>query len=230
MAATYIPGLVIKHGNEVFLDTDLVNYGLIMSIPTPGAGGQIDGDYWAVPITDEVVSGFNFEPTAPGDLTPPTPQSFHVFRLITSPGHANDKWWVRGTTLQYIAAAADAECCDANPATLPTDLPELAPTQLLCELNADGLTFAMFGVPTIPAGGRIYANGYFNNAELTDLSTFGYATPALLVAAMQSTWGATTGGTFTLSNGVIKFVQTAGDRNDTIAINVFTTNTSSNPF
>lgn len=37
MAATYISALVIKHGNETFLDTDLVNFGLIMSIPTPGA-------------------------------------------------------------------------------------------------------------------------------------------------------------------------------------------------
>lgn len=229
MAATYISGLVIKHGNDVFLDTDLVNYGLIMSIPTPGAGGQPDGDYWAVPITDSVVSGFNFEPTSPTDVTPPTPQSFHVFRLITNPGTANDKWWVVGTTLQYIASAAAAECCD-TPVPLPTATPELAPTQLLCELNAGGLTFAVFGVPTIPSGGRIYANGYFNGAKLTNLSGSGYATPALLVAAMQSTWGATVGGTFTLANGVITLTQSAGDRNDEIAINVFPAVNSSNPF
>ena len=178
MAATYISALVIKHGNETFLDTDLVNFGLIMSIPTPGAGGQLDGDYWAVPITDGVVSGFNYVPADPTDAVGPTPQSFHVFRLITNPGTANDKWYVRGTTLQYIASAAAAECCD-TPVAMPTDIPELAPTQLLCELNASNRTFAVFGVPTIPSGGRIYAYGDFNGTKLPNLSTFGYATVSL---------------------------------------------------
>lgn len=226
MAATYISGLVIKHGNETFLDTNLVDFGLIMSIPTPGAGGQIDGDYWAVPITEGVVSGFDYVPKAPNAAIPPTPQSFAVFRLITNPGTANDKWWVRGTTLQYIASAAAAECCD-TPIPLPTDTPELAPTQLLCERNGAGQTFAVFGIPTPPSGGRYYAYAYFNNVALTDLSMSGYATPALLVAAMQSVWGGPTGGTFTLANGVINFVQTNGDGDDVIAINVFTAATSS---
>ena len=96
MAATFISALVIKHNNDVYLTDDLV-VGVTMPIPTPGNGAVLDGDYWAVPITDNgIVTGFDFEPTTATDTTPPTPQSFHVVRVTNRFG--NDVWYLRGTT------------------------------------------------------------------------------------------------------------------------------------
>lgn len=192
MSATFIPALVIKHNNDVYLTDDLV-VGVTMTIPTPGAGGVIDGDYWAVPITDfGIVTGFDFEPTTPDSTEPPTPQSFHVFRLISRFG--NDVWYVRGsTTLDgespandgYIQAAQDAECCDETPRTLPTDVPELFGCQIACQFDADGNYYFILSVPTLGAGETYAANGYLDDIALTEATG---ATVTALVASLNSTW------------------------------------------
>lgn len=190
MSATFIPALVIKHNNSVFLTSDLA-VGVTMAIPTPGAGGVIDGDYWAVPISDYgVVTGFNFEPTTPTDTDEPTLQSFHVFRLISRLG--NDVWYVRGTTTTdgespanagYIQAAQDAECCDETPATLPTDVPELYPCQTACEWNTDSNYFFVLSLPTDV--GTYTANGYLNGEALPAATG---ATATALAVSLNSTW------------------------------------------
>lgn len=192
MAATFIPALVIRHNNDVYLTDDLV-VGVTMSIPTPGSGAVIDGDYWAVPITnDGIVTGFDFEPTTPTSTDTPTPQSFHVFRLTNRFG--NDVWWVRGSTTTdgdspandgYIQAAQDAECCDATPRTLPTDVPELFPCQTACQFDADGNYFFILGVPTLGAGESYVANGYLDDEALPQASG---ATVTALVASLNSLW------------------------------------------
>jgi hypothetical protein len=222
MAATFISALVIKHNNDVYLTSDLV-VGVTMSIPTPGAGGVIDGDYWAVPISNYgIVTGFDFEPTTPANTTEPTPQSFHVFRLISRFG--NDVWYVRGSTTVdgespandgYIEAAADAECCDATPRTLPTDVPVLMGCQEACEWNADSNYFFIVGIPT--DAGSYTATGYLNGEALTNATG---ATPAALVSSMNSLW--TNQGspqiaiTWTLSNGVAIGVITDGNGDDVL--------------
>lgn len=192
MAATFIPALVIRHNNDVYLTDDLV-VGVTMSIPTPGSGAVIDGDYWAVPITDNgIVTGFDFEPTTPDSTTLPTPQSFHVFRLVNRFG--NDVWWVRGSTTTdgdspanagYIQAAQDAECCDATPRALPTDVPELFPCQTACQFDTDGNYFFILGVPTLGVGETYVANGYLDDETLPQASG---ATVIALVASLNSVW------------------------------------------
>lgn len=189
MAATFIPALVIKHNNDVYLTPDLV-VGVTMSIPTPGAGGVIDGDYWAVPISNYgVVTGFNFVPTTPQDTDEPTLQSFHVFRLISRFG--NDVWYVRGTTTSmlnasptqdgYIQAAQDAECCDESPRVLPTDVPALFPCQVACEWDTDENYFFILSLPTDV--GTYTASGYLNGEVLTDATG---ATAAALVTSLNT--------------------------------------------
>jgi hypothetical protein len=190
MSATFIPALVIKHNNSVFLTADLVA-GVTMAIPTPGSGGVIDGDYWAVPISDYgIVSGINFEPTTPDSTDAPTLQSFHVFRLISRLG--NDVWYVRGSTTfdgespanaGYIQASQDAECCDETPRTLPTDIPELVPCQTACEWNADNNYFFTIGLPT--DAGTYTGNGYLNGEELPEITG---ATPAAIQTALNANW------------------------------------------
>lgn len=229
MSATFIPALVIKHNNSVFLTPDLA-VGVTMTIPTPGAGGVIDGDYWAVPISDYgIVTGFNYTVTTPEDTDPPTLQSFHVFRLISRFG--NDVWYVRGTTTTdgespanagYIQAAQDAECCEADPATLPTDVPLMQPCQTACEWDTDENYFFLISVPT--DAGTYTANGYLNGETLSAATG---ATPTALVSSMNSLW--TNQGspqiaiTWTLINDTtIKGVITAGDGADTLCANVTT--------
>lgn len=192
MSATFISALVIRHNNDVYLTDDLV-IGVTMAIPTPGSGAVPDGDYWAVPITDNgIVTGFNYEPTTPDSIEPPTPQSFHVFRLINRFG--NDVWWVRGSTTfdgespanpGYIQAAQDAECCQGEPALLPTDVPELFPCQTACQFDADGNYFFILAVPSLNGGTSYVANGYLDDEILPEASG---ASVTALVASLNSTW------------------------------------------
>lgn len=227
MAATFIPALVIKHNNSVFLTPDL-EVGVTMAIPTPGAGGVIDGDYWAVPISDYgVVTGFNFEPTTPEDTDPPTLQSFHVFRLISRFGY--DVWYVRGTTTLdgespanagYIQAAQDAECCSESPATLPTDVPAMLPCQTACEWDTDENYFFILSLPTDI--GSYTATGYLNGETLTPATG---ATAADLVTSLNTNFNNQGSPqiviTWTLLNAnTIKGVITDGSGSDTLCSNI----------
>jgi len=192
MAASFISALVIKHNNDVYLTPDLV-IGVTMAIPTPGAGGVIDGDYWAVPITDNgIVTGFNYEPTTPDSTDLPTLQSFHVFRLITRFG--NDVFYVRGSTTfdgespanpGYIQASLDAECCADVPRELPTDVPELFPCQTACQFDANGNYFFVLQTPTLLAGQTYSANGYLNGEALPEATG---TTVGTLETSLDSLW------------------------------------------
>lgn len=236
MAATFIPALVIKHNNDVYMNTDTLSVGTIMDIPTPGSGAVIDGDFWAVPITDDVVSGFNFIPTSADSTDAPTAQSFHVFRLVNRFG--NDSWYVRGTTTAaeggspsscgYIQAAADAECCSETPCSLPTDVPVIAPCQTLCEWDADSKYFGIFALPTLTGNSRYYPYGYYNNVLLTAGTSTGYATPTTLLSFLNSgTWGAI--GTWSYvdeDETQLKVTLAAGDGTDVICVAIVTVNPS----
>lgn len=238
MAASFIPALVIKHNNDVYLSDDLV-IGVTQDIPTPGAGGTIDGDFWAVPITDNVVSGFNFIPTTPTSTDKPTNDSFHVFRLYSR--NRNDVWWVRGTTTfdgespanpGYIQVSQDAECCDVTPRTLPTDVPTLAACQVMCNFDADGKYFATVGLPTLTGNLRYFPYGTLNGDDLAAASTTGYASVAALLAFLNSgSWGAI--GTWTQpddKNGdpsqTLVVTQTAGPGTDVLCMEIITVNPS----
>lgn len=236
MAATSISALVIKHNNDVFENPSALSVGTIMDIPTQGAGGVLDGDFWAVPITDNVVSGFNFIPCAPTDTDAPTAQSFHVFRLTNRFGY--DSWYVRGkttgtdngspATYGYIEAAADAECCSATPRVLPTDVPVIAPCQTMCEFDSNGKYFAIFSLPALTGNLRYYPYGYYNDALGDAATATGYATADLLLSFLNSgSWGAI--GTWTYSDAaktILKVTQDAGSGTDVICLEVTTVNPS----
>jgi len=228
MAAAYFPALILKHNNDVFLNEDLIDYGYTDIIPTPGAGGTPDGDFWAVPITEGVVSGFNFVPYTSSTLTAPTPQSFRVFRLVRAVG-GYDVWYVLGTQAEYNQVASDWECCVGSPDVMPSELTPLAPSQLMCAWNngTDKDYFAVFGAPTVLVLQNLYAYGYYNGEALPALSGSGYGDITTLVAAMNSLWGATVGGTFVATGTTIVLTQTAGDGDDDIAVNIYQMNPSS---
>jgi hypothetical protein len=227
MAATFIPALVIKHNNDVYQNEDLV-VGVTMAIPTPGAGGVIEGDYWADPINDNgIVDGFNFYPTTPDApiSEAPSDQSFHVFRLTREKG--NDVWYVRGTTSNntsespvengYIEASADAECCDATPRTLPTDVPELFPCQTSCVLDGGDYYF-IIQIPLPRPGATWTGNGYLNGTALPEITG---ATPALLATTLNTNWtnvgSPNVAITWTATaNGTLKGLVTDGDGSEVL--------------
>jgi len=238
MAASFISALVIKHNLDVYMNTDSLTAGVTQPIPTIGAGGVPDGDFWAVPITDGIVDGFNFIPLdANNQNTPPTAQSFRVFRLVERLG--NDSWYVRGTTTAatsgspsscgYIQASNDAECCAASPCELPTDIPVFAACQTMCEWDSNSKYFAEFGLPVLTGNLRYYPVGYFNNVLLTAGSATGYTTKDTLLTFLNSgTWGAI--GTWTYGTGTgansLKVTQTDGPGTDVVCARVTTVNPS----
>lgn len=224
MGATFISALVIKHNNDVYQTPDLV-VGKTMLIPTPGSGAVLDGDFYAVPINDNIVDGFNFEPTTAGNTTPPNAQSFHVVRLMSRFG--NDIWYVRGTSVEYTAAAADAECCAADPAAMPTTVPALAPCQVMCEWDTNSKYFATFALPSLTGNLRYYPYGYFNNAALFTAASTGYATKAALLAFLNSAW--TSVGVWSwadVGETTLKVTQAAGSGSDTVCVLFDTVNPS----
>lgn len=238
MASSFISALVIKHNLDVYMNTDSLTAGVTMPIPTIGAGGVPDGDFWAEPITDNVVSGFNFIPVDSTNInTAPTSQSFRVFRLVNRFG--NDSWYVRGTTTQadggspascgYIQASNDAECCAADPCTLPTDIPVMAPCQTMCEWDANSLYFAEFALPVLTLNYRYYPYGYFNGTLLTAGTATGYVSKTSLLAFLNSgAWGAI--GTWTAGSAAntnwVKVTQSAGPGTDVICVAFITVNPS----
>lgn len=238
MAASFISALVIKHNLDVYMNTGSLTAGVTMPIPTIGAGGVPDGDFWATPITDNIVDGFNFYPLdANNQNTAPTAQSFRVFRLVERLG--NDSWYVRGTTTSatsgspascgYIQASNDAECCAVSPCHLPTDIPVFAPCQTMCEWNANNLYFAEFALPVLTANFRYYPYGYFNNVLLPAGVSTGYATKTALLAFLNSgTWGTIGTWSFdaTVNANSIGVVQSAGPGTDVVCVNFITVNPS----
>lgn len=220
--ANYFPALVIKHRNDVFMTGGVI--GTTMAIPTPGAGGVLDGDFWAVPITDYgLFSGFNFLPAKATDIVPPAPGAFHVFRLYQR--SEDDVWYVRGTTTNdgnspalpgYIQASAAYECCAVTPVNLPTTIPAIAPCYYMCDWDANKQYFAMIGLPTLTGTApRYYPYGYYNGTALTSAASTGYATTAALLAFLNAgTWA--TVGTWTFTNNVLKVTQTSGTGTNTL--------------
>jgi len=180
----YITALVLQHDNDQFINGG-INPGVLQLIPTPLSGGYVFADYWAVPVTDGIVSSWQYIPTTPNALTKPDPQAVHVVRINSN--NVADTWWVFGNSTEYNFASRDAECCTSPGLAMPTTIANIAPCQALCA-NDDGNQFGAFGLPS-PDGGTYVANGTYNGTALPQVTG---ATAAALVIALQAnaSWGA----------------------------------------
>lgn len=211
----WIPALVIQQDSSVFIDSATGVVGQTMLIPCPSSGGQVDGDYYATPITNFGIigTGFTYIPTTPGDVSKPTPQSFHVVRIIK-----NDQsiaWYALGNSTQYINASEDVECCTSPPVTMPASstLPVFAACETICNQNDDGDYFTVFAAPT-PDTGTYSAKGYYNDVALPTVTG---ATVAALVTALNAngSWAAI-GAWTNPSDATLVVTQSAGDGTDVI--------------
>lgn len=236
----YITGLVIRRNSSDFLGNvgvarsagviSTTGIGVIAGdIPTPGnsnGGAAIDGDYWCVPIVSQgVYGGWKFLPynSAFGGINSvqPDAQAFAVTRISLQPQFGSDDWYILGTTAQYLTAAGGGA---ALPLVVPVN--EVACQTLCNQNNTSGLYFGAIGIPTQTLGWNFYAYGYFNQVALTALSASGYATPALLLTALNASWSGV--GTWTLSadNRTLIVTQTAGPGTDTLCAAVVLINQS----
>lgn len=175
---SYITALILQHDNDQFINGG-INPGVLDLIPTPNSGGYVFADYWAVPVTDGIVSSWQYIPTTPGALTKPDPQAVHVVRINskTQP----DTWWAFGNSTEYVNASNDAECCVSPGNAMPTAIANIAPCEALCA-NSDGNQFGVFGLPS-PDGGTYVINGAYNGAALPQVTG---ATAAALVTALNA--------------------------------------------
>lgn len=206
----WIPALVIQQEGSVYIDSATGVVGQTMLIPCPSSGGQVDSDYYATPVVDFGIigTGFKYTPTTPNDVSPPTPQSFHVVRIIKN--DQSTDWYALGNSTQYSNASEDVECCTSPPAIMPlaSTLPVFAGCQTLCNTNDAGLYIGVFAAPT-PDTGTYSAKGYYNDVALPTVTG---ATVAALVTALNSngSWNAI--GTWTNPSGATLIVtQAVGD-------------------
>lgn len=187
MGANFLSAVAIQFNTEVYLN-DGVTPGQTVRVPTPSLGGFAFGDYWAVPVNDGVLSGFNYQSTAPDSTDAPDVQAFHVVRIQDT--NSNDVWWLFGTSTQYYVASNTVECCgDSSPnGVMPTNVPAIAPCQVIC-LDANGVAMAVLGIPgVLGAGETYYPFGYFNGVRLAQSAPAGYATVVALVAFLNGNW------------------------------------------
>lgn len=180
----YVAALVLQRNNDQFIDGGITP-GVVELIPTPNSGGYVFADYWAVPVTDGVVSSWQWTPTTPGSTTKPTAQSIHAVRINSN--NTRDDWYVLGTSTEYQLASKSAECCDSPAYNMPSTISNIAPCQSLCA-NSDGNQFGVFGLPA-PDGGTYTANGFYNDVALPEVTG---ASAAALVTALNlnGTWAA----------------------------------------
>lgn len=215
---SYISALVIQTTDEVLIDSTSGTIGQTQQIATPNSGGQLDGDFWAEPVTGYGVvgTGFKYTPTQPNSTSDkPTAQSFHVFRLINQNQAGNV--YVLGTSDDYNEVSKETECCGTtSPApVMPTsaDLPVIAPCQTLCDTNTDGLYIGVFAAP-LPDTGTYTARGYFNDVALPTITG---ATVAALVIALNAnaSWNSAAIGTWTNPSGATLVVTQGVDATGT---------------
>ena len=208
----YINAVALQKNYTVFIN-DGYTVGLaITDLPTPASGAVIDSDYWAVPVTDGVVSGFNYTATTAGNATKPDPQAFHVTRISMKIGGGSDFWYIIGTSVQYSADADGADCCEEpSPPNLPSTLQTVLPCQVICQVNADSKYIGILGTPSLGEGQTYEGLGIFNG---TVLDTITAATLDNLVTQANTHWSAV--GTWTRTGTTLIVTQTDGPGTDVL--------------
>lgn len=173
----YIPALVLQYNNDQYINGG-VSPGTIKLIPTASQGGYVVEDVWAVPLTDGIVSSWQWVTTSPDSTDKPSASSVHAVKINSY--NTSDSWIVLGTSTFWMQASADADCCYSPSFDMPTTISDIAACQALCA-NDDGNQFGVFGLPS-PDGGTYTANGIYNDTALPEVTG---ATAAALVTALN---------------------------------------------
>lgn len=202
--ANYITAIVVQKNTSVFIKESGIHaekipgspgeyatgLGVSMEIPCPdnSSSGQIDGDFWAQPVNDGVVAGFNYIPYNPADVdaAPPSPESFAVVRI--SSNSSSDVWYVLGTSVQYIASCN--ACCGNTPVPMPGiySFPLQPGCQIMCQWN-NGTSqqyFGVVGLPNLISNRRYYPYGAFNGIVLPLANSVGYVSTATLLTFLNT--------------------------------------------
>lgn len=200
MAASYIQALVIQKNDNVYkcpAGSVGVNVsgqlGQLQAIPTP-SGATVEGDFWAIPVGLNWFSGFKYRPTSATDTAAPTPDSFHVVKIVDK--NSEDFWYLRGVSSNntagnygYVQASQDAENGLVSGArTMPTDVPLIAGRQDACIPNSAGAYFVTTGIPSISGTQTYKPFGWVNGVALPAAATNGYTTTGALLTFLNASW------------------------------------------
>lgn len=193
--SAYIPALVLQKNNQVFLAPGgvyaqkaggsdfMAGVGLLTEVPTPDGGAVIDSDYWAEPVGEGILTGFNYIPYNASDpigSIQPSPQAFKICRIYSR--NASDYWYLVGSVAQYITAYGGGAAMPTTEVTL------LAAYQKACEfINGTQYGF-IFQLPQLVGNERYFPFGMFNGVNLPAGANAGYATVAALLTFLNASW------------------------------------------
>lgn len=195
--AAYLTALVLQKNNNVFFSAGGANaqksgaaevmagIGLLTEIPTPDGGAVIDGDYWAIPVGEGILTGFNYIPYNPSDpigSIQPSPMAFKICRIYNR--LASDYWYLVGSSAQYLTAYGGGAAMPTTVATL------IAGYQKACEfINASNQYGFIFQLPQLVGNQRYYPYGMFNGVTLPGTpANAGYATVSALLTFLNANW------------------------------------------
>jgi len=182
---SYITALVFQKNNDQFIGNPPgIGQGRLELIPTPDSQGYVFADYWAVPLTDGIVSSWQYIPKKASDVTKPDPQAVAVVRINAY--NNPDTYYVLGTSTDYMNASTDVDCCTSPARAMPTAVNPIAPCQALCA-DSNGNQFGAFGIPTDT--GTYLIAGYYNGVALPNLSAAAAPTIPITMNA-NATWKA----------------------------------------
>lgn len=208
----YINAVALQKNYSVYINDDYTVGLAITDLPTPASGATIDSDYWAVPVTDGVVSGFNYTATTAANTDAPDAQAFHVVRISMKIGGGSDFWYIIGTSSEYSSDANAADCCATDsPVELPSGLPTVLPCQVICQQDGNGNYIGILGTPSLPEGEEYEGLGIFNGSDLTTIFA---STLDNLVTQANLHWGSA--GTWTHNGTTLIVTQTDGPGTDVL--------------
>lgn len=226
IANIVIPCFVIQQNNEQFILTQGV-VGLVRNVDCRNV--FIDDDlYWASPIKDEgIFSGWQYRIAVGENAAQPTFDSFYVQRIRDK--ISGYTWWVYVTSKDDFKNSCNTCCGDSEipmPGVNGGFAPVIAPCQLLCDMiDVNGDLYALFGIPSLPAGSEFYATGSYNNEALPSSSS-SFATVAELLAYINSNW--TNVGSpnvtfvWTASVDELTLTATGGISGDSLCVTIYT--------
>lgn len=224
IATILIPCFVIQQNNEQFIITQGVT-GLVRNVPCRNV--FVDDDlYWCSPIKDDgMFSGWQFRLAVAENATKPTFDSFYVQRIRDK--MSGYTWWVYVNTNNDFKNSCNTCCGDAAipmPGTTGDFHPVIAPCQDLCDMvNADGQVYAIFGIPTLPAGFNYYAVGSYNNVALSS-SASSFATIGAMISYFNSNWTnvGSPNETFIWATDGTILTATGGNSGDELCVTIYT--------
>lgn len=202
-----IQALALRKGNQIdFLQSGQI--GSLVQIPTPTEGGQITGDYYALPVNTNIYAGWRYVPYNAAN----SPKTILPLNAIPctelTMANNSDTFIIACTSAQYVTASLGGAALPTNLAYLngagnayntayrihATDL--LYAVQRVYGANSNGIPAIVLALPALSGSLALFPFGNVNGVEANPTATLAgttYATPAALLAYFNASWNVVNG-------------------------------------